>query len=676
MVAGFATVHDVGWGVMVPQPLYELERSAEALRAITLSVVLLGMLASALLSWYLAGRLTRPVLAVTQAAARMARGRAASRLELRSWLPSELGSLMHSFNAMVEKISGTERELRASNARMADFANTAADWFWEMNEKLEFTYLSERFQEVCGVPPSVLVGRTPRQIVDELASNPASWESELQNFESHQSFRDVQFPWRRPDGEVRALASSGRPRFDDDGKFIGYRGAARDVTHAHKLAKELRYQAHHDALTGLVNRREFESRLHKAWMSARERGVESALCYMDLDQFKVVNDTVGHVAGDAMLAQIADLLRSRVRARDTLARLGGDEFSLLLDNCALEKAEEIAHGVCRSLQEYRFVWEEQVFTVGISIGLVAVGAASESAVQVLSQADLACYTAKDLGRNRIHVFRPEDREVARRQREILHASALSRALEDGRFSLMVQRIQPLNDDFVPGSVYEVLVRMEGAEGREIAPSVIIPAAERFGLMGHVDGWVIRNALRKYRELAGEIDELHLSINLSASSLGDAAVLALIRECLDEYGVPGARVCFEITETSAIGSVVEARRFMLELKQLGCRFALDDFGSGLSSFSYLRQLPVDYLKIDGSFVSDMLESPVDRAMVESIHRIAKTLGILTIAECVDSVELLHALREVGIDAAQGFAVHRPEPIDGVMAGERSTVARTG
>ena len=451
------------------------------------------------------------------------------------------------------------------------------------------------------------------------------------------------------------------PIRDHVNRVLGVVLVFKDVSEQRRLSESLQHQATHDSLTGLVNRKEFEDRLDHAIAAFHSHGTPYALCYLDLDQFKVVNDTAGHSAGDEMLKQIAALLHARVRARDTLARVGGDEFSLLLENCPLGNALEIAENLVASIGDFRFSWGERCFAIGVSIGVVPVTVAITDRAQLMTQADVACFTAKDLGRNRVHVYQADDRELSSRHHDILRAAELREALEENRFRLYAQPICSTGDPHGQIIHYEVLVRMLDQEGELLPPGSFIPAAERFGLMGNLDRWIISEALRHYSDLGMEADGPGIAINLSGDSLGSDGLADFVRESLAANAVPAQQVCFEITETTAINRLAMAQRLIASLRKLGCRFALDDFGSGLSSFAYLKHLPVDYLKIDGSFVRDMHHDEVDRAMVRAINEIGHTMGIRTVAEWVETEAALAALHEIGVDFAQGYLLGRPRPM---------------
>jgi diguanylate cyclase (GGDEF)-like protein len=453
----------------------------------------------------------------------------------------------------------------------------------------------------------------------------------------------------------------------------GFNAMATTIKSAHEDMQEkilaatakLVYQASHDMLTGLANRREFEVRLGQALLSAKQNGRVHALCYMDLDQFKIVNDTCGHGAGDELLRRLTVLLQHCVRDRDMLARLGGDEFGVLLENCPLDKAHEVAELMRQTVQDFRFIWEDKAFVVGASIGLVSINQESESVAEILSAADAACYAAKDKGRNRVHVYMLEDVELVRRQGEMQWVSRITHALEEDRLRLFYQRIVPIDQARSGEAHFEILLRMLDESGALILPMAFIPAAERYLLMPTIDRWVIRNAFKFCQKTLEKHPASALStctINLSGPSLCDEHFLEFVQEQFKLHRIPSEAICFEITETAAITNLGDAIALMKELKKLGCRFSLDDFGSGLSSFTYLKNLPVDYLKIDGAFVKDMSHDPIDFAMVEAINKIGHVMGLQTIAEFVESETILQRLKEIGVDYVQGNYIEPPKPVN--------------
>jgi diguanylate cyclase (GGDEF)-like protein len=424
------------------------------------------------------------------------------------------------------------------------------------------------------------------------------------------------------------------------------------------------YQASHDALTGLINRREFEQRLERMLLSALQQDREHALCYMDLDQFKVINDTCGHAAGDELLRQLALLLKGNLRERDTLARLGGDEFALLLENCSVADAQEVADSFRAEVQRFRFKWGDRIFAVGMSVGMVAINRDSGSAASLLSAADAACYVAKGRGRNQIHIYESRDIDLVRHRGEMQWVTRIQRALEEHRLRLLWQEIRPIDGAVESICHVEVLLRMVDDDGGEILPMAFIPAAERYSIMPAIDGWVIEETLRvcgQYRAARGELPCL-FAINLSGASLKDPEFRRMLLSRLQGNPDIGPHLCFEITETAAIGNLSVVNEFIDAMRGFGCSFALDDFGSGLSSFTYLKNLKVDYLKIDGAFVRDIASNAIDYSMVEAVHRIGKQMGLKTVAEYVESEETLMLLRQIGVDYVQGNGVHRPEPLE--------------
>ena len=417
-------------------------------------------------------------------------------------------------------------------------------------------------------------------------------------------------------------------------------------------------------MTGLINRREFEQRLERALLSALQQDREHALCYMDLDQFKVINDSCGHAAGDELLRQLALLLKGKLRERDTLARLGGDEFALLLENCSIPDALEVADSFRAEVQRFRFKWGDRIFSVGVSVGMVAINRDSGTAAGLLSAADAACYVAKDRGRNQIHVYESRDSDLVRHRGEMQWVTRIQRALEEQRLRLSWQEIRRTDGAAESTRHVELLLRMVDDDGSEILPMAFIPAAERYSIMPALDSWVVEEALRLCRQYlaAGCTLRYLFAVNLSGASLKDPAFRGMLLARLQENPVLGPHLCFEITETAAIGNLAVVNDFIEAMRGFGCSFALDDFGSGLSSFTYLKNLKVDYLKIDGAFVRDIMNNPIDRSMVEAIHRIGHQMGLKTVAEYVESDRILALLRQIGVDYVQGSGIHRPQPLE--------------
>ena len=467
----------------------------------------------------------------------------------------------------------------------------------------------------------------------------------------------------RRDDSVIAIEASAAPMRNARGEVIGAVMVCQDVSHARKLAHQLSHQASHDSLTGLANRREFERKLDDALKSTKLEHKQHILLYLDLDQFKVVNDTCGHVAGDQLLTQIGALLNQQVRISDTLARLGGDEFGVLLEGCDIGRGEQIAESLRQMISDFRFVWGDKIFQIGVSIGLVEITASSEDSAAVMIAVDAACYMAKDEGRNRIQVYQGGNKG-ADRYGEMQWIARIHKAIEENRLLLYRQNIVEISGDANVEHA-EILLRMQDENGAIIPPMAFIPAAERYHVMAMIDRWVVTNTFEWLvaHPISSNNRTQFFSINLSGQSLGDKNFLQYVVDELARTGVSAKRICFEITETSAIANIGRAKNLISVLKKHGCCFALDDFGSGMSSYSYLKNLNVDSLKIDGAFVKDMVQDPVDFAMVESINRIGHVMGIKTIAEFVENDTILAKLRSIGVDYAQGYGIHKPEPLIG-------------
>ncbi len=462
-------------------------------------------------------------------------------------------------------------------------------------------------------------------------------------------------------GRDYAVQDSAAPIRDRGGAIVGAVLVFQDVTEARRIAREIAHQANHDPLTGLVNRREFERRVENSLISTRVHGAQHALCFIDLDRFKIVNDTAGHAAGDEVLRQVAALLKRRVRGRDTLARLGGDEFCLLIENCPLDKAYALSEGLVAGVRQYRFFWEGRAFEIGASIGVVPVDKDSESTKHLLTDADVACYTAKDRGRNRVQIHPNYACSPSSSRHPIVSLAELQQALAADRFRLFYQPIRPLCETTRGLGQHEVLLRLLNGNEELMRPDAFIPTAERYGVMPAIDRWVIRDALSRIGSKMADQRHPGVAINLSGSSLCDGTLLDFILEQVQTTSFPTDRLCFELTETAAIRNLDQAGQFIARLRERGCRFALDDFGKGLSSLTYLKHLPVDYLKIDGSFIRDIADSSSDRAMVAAVNQLAHAMDIETIAEGVESASVIETLKSLGVNYIQGYAVGEPMPL---------------
>ena len=452
---------------------------------------------------------------------------------------------------------------------------------------------------------------------------------------------------------------------DMQNRVIGSVIVIRDVTHEMELKEQLTYQANHDSLTGLVNRSKFEKEVKKAILTSGDDDVGHALCYMDLDQFKIVNDTCGHIAGDALLKQLSGILNERTRDTDVLARLGGDEFGLLLRNCDLENAIPIADTLRLAARQFIFSWEEHVFDIGMSIGVVAINDPKSTHAELMSAADVACYIAKESGRDYVHAYTPDDKSVTEHHELMQWSQAIQDALRKDRFYMMLQTMAPLLSSQSNIQIQEFLLRMRNDDGSIVTPSTFIPAAERYRLMRDIDMWVVDHAFEIIHDVQQDKDSSTTylySINLSGQSVGDLEFSEYIVKKLEQYHINPNQIMLEITETAAITNYQSAMDFMDRLSEIGCRFALDDFGAGLSSFGYLKRMKVDFIKIDGQFVKGMADDPIDQMMVNNITHLAYGLGLFVIAESVEDIVLMEMLRDIGVHFAQGYHVQQPTTVE--------------
>lgn len=468
------------------------------------------------------------------------------------------------------------------------------------------------------------------------------------------------------DGEERSVELTVTPLKGQKGDLLGTVIVVRDVSELRGITKQMSYQASHDALTGLVNRREFERRLEEVLEMAHADDGHHVLCYLDLDRFKAVNDSCGHMAGDGMLREVAALIKEAVRDSDTVGRLGGDEFGMLLVGCPLEKARQIADDVVRRISEYRFVWKDKIFNIGVSVGLVEISRESGAPEDVMSAADSACYVAKRQG-NHVHVYSARDEATARHRGEIHWLQQLQLALKENRFELLAQPIVATAADLQQGPALEVLLRLQDESVPEgISPAEFLRAAERYRLMPDVDRWVVQTALTALGRGGIRLPaNRSLAINLSGQTLGDPQFLEFVVDVLDRTGVAPSQLCFEVTENSVITNIEHARRFIEVLHGMGCQFALDDFGRGLSSFGNLKNLALDYLKIDGTFIRNLGTDSVNQAMVAAMIKLARSLNFRVIAEQVEDARSLQVATKMGVDFVQGFHLGRPQPLARVV-----------
>lgn len=649
---------------------------AESRKPLMLAMGAVFLLFGFILQWVLGRVLTRPLLGMVDTARRISEGDEAARFDERR--EDEFGYLAKFINRSLnfllqqkEELSRAVARARRSEAALSREKERAVVTLHSIGDAVITTdargrveYFNPVAERLTGWRLDDARGRPVSEVlfmVAEASGEPLENPADRCLRKQAVVATGPSVLLRRRDGRELAIADTAAPIRNRQGEVSGVVMVFQDVTETRDMARQLSYHATHDPLTGLFNRREFERRLQDALDDSRCNDAEHILCYLDLDQFKVVNDTCGHVAGDELLRQLAALLGRQMRGQDLLARLGGDELGILLGVCSIEQAQEIAERIRRVVKEFRFTWGEHTFEIGASIGIVPINSGSDNAAAVLSAADMACYAAKDLGRNRVHVYRPDDSQLKQRHSEMRWVSRITKALDEGLFELMYQPIMPLSGEDGAHVLYEVLVRMREGDQR-VPPMAFIPAAERYDLMPAIDRWVVRRVLDYMAAGGADCSGCTCAINLSGQSLGDESFLQYVLDLLDTRSVDPSRICFEITETAAVANLARAMEFIDCLHRRGCRFALDDFGSGLSSFAYLKNLDVDYLKIDGSFIRDLTVDPVDHAMVDAIVRIARVMGIRTVAEFVENGETLVALRRLGIDYVQGFHVAQPMSMD--------------
>lgn len=562
----------------------------------------------------------------------------------------------------------SEKALKDEKERALVTLESIGDGVVTTDAEGEINYINPVTEELTGWYKSEAVGhylaeilRLKDQVTGEVITDPVAkcliqeqkitlnGEINLQGTRSHHNY------------SIEVTLS---PIRNEVNKVVGTVLVFHDVTVLHNMAQQMSHQAAHDSLTGLINRQEFEHRLMQLIASARKGHHVHAMCYLDLDEFKVVNDTSGHEAGDRLLKDLTRRLLEIVRDTDTLARLGGDEFGVLLDSCPIERAMEIAEDMRRIVKSYRLSWGKRVHEVGVSIGLVPINDMSGELTDVLRAADSACYVAKDQGRNRVHVFQKDDAELAKHHGTMRWMQKIQKALNRNDFELYCQPIQAAIGHTPDTLHIEILIRMLKSSGEHISPQTFIPAAERYHLMPDIDRWVIEHTFEYLKVIYPQLNVTSFlcSINLSGQSLSNDTFLEYLIQKINELQLEPNILCFEITETAAISNIDNAQRFVNVLRGMGCQFSLDDFGSGLSSFTYLKRLPVDYLKIDGSFVRNICHDETDLAMVKSIHQIGKMMGIKTVAEFVENDDIANKLREMGIDYLQGFGIGKPMPLE--------------
>lgn len=518
----------------------------------------------------------------------------------------------------------------------------------------KISYVNPRFCKVTGYVAHECIGETPKLLYS--GKHSSEFYKDMWGHISHGKEWRGRVQNRRKNGDLYWASVVISPVKDNEGNILHFLCTQEDVTDSHILSQQLEYQARHCMLTGLINRHEFEDHLEQLLARAKVEKSQHAVLFIDLDQFKQINDACGHAAGDQLLRQMGQLFQQNMRQEDLISRIGGDEFAILIGACKADQIEQIAEHLRKAVEDFSFAWEHQTFKVTISVGCVVIDEFSPEMTTVLSQADASCYQAKDHGRNRVFIHR--DAETDRlRQGEFQWVTKIHQGLESDRFVLYVQEIAALGGE--EREHYEVLIRYIDDDGKVIPPGAFLPPAERYGISPKIDRWVVDEACRVLQEQLE--NRVSLSVNLSGLSVNDREFLNHVSDCIEKYKVIPERLCFEITETATIANLTEALTFIREMKALGCRFALDDFGSGLSSFGYLRSLPVDIVKIDGIFVKNIRSNEIDRAMVKSINEIGHLMGKKTVAEFVEDLASAELLTEMGVDYAQGYGIAKPKPI---------------
>lgn len=570
----------------------------------------------------------------------------------------ELSSLSHGINGMLESLDESQYELQLEKERVQVTLESIADAVITSNSAGYVLYMNSAAELLTGIDFNEVKSKKLQSMFRLMAEDKTTPVDSTWLTDSYSILEEVIL--ERADGQEFVIRKSASPLYDRDGHTFGIVTVLHDVTMLRTLSNQLSFQARHDQLTGLINRYEFDRKAQSAIDDATIGNRVHCLAYIDLDQFKIVNDTCGHMAGDVLLRQLANHLKAKVRSSDTLARLGGDEFALLFMGCDLDNAQEIVNGLLEVVREYRFTFDDKVFKVGASIGLTEISPIHTPTLsELLSTVDSACYAAKEEGGNRIHVYRSDDANIKEHNSQLEWVSRIHLGLEKKQFVLYIQRMESLT---VGAELHcELLIRMQGLDGTLYPPGYFLPAAERYHLMPKIDRWVVGEALSIIARKGINFPYV-CAINLSGQTLSEEGFLEYVVDQIKQYGVDPRRICFEITESAVIANLNKARQFMQTLREIGCRFSLDDFGSGLSSFAYLKNLDVDFLKIDGMFIKSIASSKIDRAMVESINNVGHVMGLHTIAEFAENDVIINILKDIGVDYAQGYGFAKPELFD--------------
>lgn len=663
----FINQHHIGW-VRVQISRNNITDSLQLVTYEGLIYTLVAIIIGTIFAWLMGQQLTKDIYKLITATQQVRSGQRAVQLELSR--KDELQTLSQNLQAMLTTLEQNESELHNEMERAEITLQSIGDGVITTDFEGRVTYLNPVAENLTYWPNQQAVGKPIEEIFKtydrhSMQATPNTALQAIKTGEIKKQADHVILINRH--GEKLFINDSGAPIIDKNGKVVGSVLVFNDSTTAENLRAELSYQASHDSLTKLHNRAAFESRLDTLIDTACEDPErEHSLLYIDLDEFKIVNDTAGHTAGDELLKQVATLIKDELRSGDLLARIGGDEFTILIENCPLKSAREIAEKVRKTVSEYRFIWHNRTFQIGTSIGITQIQGATNKAI-VMSQADVACYLAKDNGRNCIHVFRADDASVEKTYNQFDWVEKIKTALEKHDFLLYAQELVPLQNKHANKS-YEILVRLQSKSGTIIPPDQFLPAAERFNLMGKLDIYIIQQAMNWLNQNSHQIEILN--INISAQSLESNEFSQSLLKLLQKNTSTNHKLCFEITETTAITHMASSIRFLHQIKKHGCKLALDDFGSGFSSFSWLKKLPVDFVKIDGAFILDVLTDKVDAAMVKSLHLVSLEMGIQSIAEFVENEAVEKWLTEAGIDYAQGYHFHKPCPIEQIFPEEQN------
>jgi diguanylate cyclase (GGDEF)-like protein/PAS domain S-box-containing protein len=663
MIAGHTSVPGVGWGVMVPQPLSELHDQAGDARWIAFFIAMIGIIVASLFGWIAAKALSGPIESISRTATEIANGDSTARVpDLPKYTAREVIDLASSFNQMVSQLGDSHASLLRSRERLNVTLASIGDGVITTDKSNNIDYMNPAAQILTGWSMTEAVGFA----LFEILTLEDFDTGETIDLPQHDDQIDIDQPTFeglliRRDGSKIDVQKTVAKIYDENSDVTGLAIVVRDVTVNRKLEKRLSYEAAHDSLTGLVNRRAFEHRVTAAIQQSQENLITHCLCYLDLDQFKVVNDTCGHAGGDELLRTVSRVIQQIMREDDVLARLGGDEFGILLPDCSMPSALAIAETIRKQVEEFRFTYDHHNFPMGVSIGVVEITDSDNNLGDIFKAADSACYMAKEKGRNFVHAYRHTDEYIAERASQLEWVSRLHTALEEDLFTLHIQPIIPLNTRDFTDTHYELLLRLTDDDQSLIYPDTFLPAAARYNLLPAIDRWVFSNAiswLAKNRQL---LEGGRISINLTGATLSEDSFLEFIEAQFETNGMCADAMIIEITESSALNDLACAKRFISSLSEMGCKFALDDFGKGFSSLSSLKHLAVDYLKIDGGFVKDILTDSVDEAMVKTINDIGHSMGKIVVAEFVENEAIQSRLAEMGVDFAQGFEISTPYPL---------------